>query len=449
MDELMIHRLFLSLAILLAIAACGDVPTEQGPSRLLVTPPPALAVPGWRLIDTLTAQVLDGSGQLREGVPLAWSVTGGGGSVEVLDSVTDQFGRARALWTMGESGGVNSLSIAVTGQAEGQVTIETFAQAFKVDRLSSGAGMGCGLVSGAIWCWGRDYWANGEPVSLPPITFGWTMAAPGLLDSGPSYVDLAVAFKAVCGLVAGGTTFCARGDAQTMAPVAGLPPLFSLVGAGSASDEFCGLSTVDSTAWCWRNNSPQQVPASPPFAGMWMGSVSPSQGTAACGLLADSTARCWGDWSLGDGTTTPSPSPVAVSGNLRFVELGVGNKFACGRTAGGDIWCWGTGYSADPVSSIPGSLVPQMIATGAQAVSAAGVLGQMTAHGSATRWNGATGVDPRPLNGLEGVPVAGFAQNDLSCARITDGQVYCYEEMWDQSSRLAWDDYSPVQPVQP
>lgn len=63
-----------------------------------------------------------------------------------------------------------------------------------------------------------------------------------------------------------------------------------------------------------------------------------------CALLTDGGVRCWGDnarGQLGDGTTLPSPTPVAVvaSDDATVVVAGYGN--ACDITSTGTARCWG------------------------------------------------------------------------------------------------------------
>jgi hypothetical protein len=52
-----------------------------------------------------------------------------------------------------------------------------------------------------------------------------------------------------------------------------------------------------------------------------------------------------------------------------------------------------------------------------------------------------------PLAPLPDLPVASFSANDLSCMRLIDGQVYCFQELWLTASTLDVNLYSPVQPV--
>ena len=64
----------------------------------------------------------------------------------------------------------------------------------------------------------------------------------------------------------------------------------------------------------------------------------------ACGVTTSGAAYCWGDnqqGELGNGTTTGSATPVAVSGGPSFATVSVGYEFACGVTTSAAAYCWG------------------------------------------------------------------------------------------------------------
>ena len=63
-------------------------------------------------------------------------------------------------------------------------------------------------------------------------------------------------------------------------------------------------------------------------------------------------------------------------------------------------------------------------------------------------WDGALKSHPRVVYGLDGLLIGGFSQNNaLSCLRLVDGQVYCYDQLWDFSSEVPVYQYTPLQPV--
>jgi len=80
------------------------------------------------------------------------------------------------------------------------------------------------------------------------------------------------------------------------------------------------------------------------IAGAQLSSVASGLGYSSCALVDNDTARCWGDNSfgqLGNGTTTASSVPVAVSGVSSATSIAVGNEHACAVISGGTVRCWG------------------------------------------------------------------------------------------------------------
>src|SRR5205814_1376766 len=65
----------------------------------------------------------------------------------------------------------------------------------------------------------------------------------------------------------------------------------------------------------------------------------------SCALLANGTAKCWGDnfyGELGNGTNTSSSIPVVVSGLTNAVAITAGGGgHACALLANGTAKCWG------------------------------------------------------------------------------------------------------------
>jgi len=83
-----------------------------------------------------------------------------------------------------------------------------------------------------------------------------------------------------------------------------------------------------------------------------------------CGETTLNRVFCWGDnaaGDLGDGTTTRSLTPVAVTGGLHFSQVSAGDRYTCGRTPTAVAYCWGVndrgelgnGTTAESLTPVP------------------------------------------------------------------------------------------------
>lgn len=127
----------------------------------------------------------------------------------------------------------------------------------------------------------------------------------------------------------------------------------------------CGV-LINSSACCWGWGAEGELgdgqPAGDVFLTAPAGVVGPAEGSPAlsfstiaastyhtCGVASDGLAFCWGSGMygrLGQGTTTSSSRPVAVSGSVRFTAISLGFGHSCGleRTTG-KAWCWGAHWA--------------------------------------------------------------------------------------------------------
>jgi uncharacterized protein YjdB len=158
-----------------------------------------------------------------------------------------------------------------------------------------------------------------------------------------------------------------------------------------------------------------------------------------CALSAGGAAYCWGlnrDGQLGNGSTTSSTRPVAVTGGLTFGSLAAGTRHACGITPGGDAYCWGGGILGDGSSN--GSSAPVAVGGGLSFASVSaggahtcGVTTSGSAHCWGTNTNGAlgdgTGVSrtvPVPVTG--GLSFQSVSAGDQKSCGLSDGAAYCW-----------------------
>jgi alpha-tubulin suppressor-like RCC1 family protein len=165
-----------------------------------------------------------------------------------------------------------------------------------------------------------------------------------------------------------------------------------------------------------------------------------------CAVTSADSVVCWGrnDWGqLGNGTTTSSSKPVAVTGLPEDVRtVSAGHSYACALTEGGAVWCWGSNKSGQlgdgttTDSHVPvqvGGLDSDVVAisagdyhicalTSAGAVKCwgqgrAGALGDGQSHSSSTPVNVA-GLS----SGVTAISAGGFH----TCAILTDASAKCW-----------------------
>jgi alpha-tubulin suppressor-like RCC1 family protein len=228
------------------------------------------------------------------------------------------------------------------------------------------------LADGTVRCWGANGsgqlgTGNTVPSSIPVVVRGLTNA-----------VSIALGETHTCAVVAVGVPFCwgfnGRGQLGTSPPLATqlTPTLVSLdntVAIAGGNTHSCALR-ADGSTWCWGGNllgqlginstaSPQSLPrlVVDPTNAVVTSAVAVAGGFGhSCAMVADGTARCWGDnaaGQLGNATTTSSTTPMVVGRQifgigvsffspLRFVvNITTGRRHSCALIANGAVSCWG------------------------------------------------------------------------------------------------------------
>jgi alpha-tubulin suppressor-like RCC1 family protein len=247
--------------------------------------------------------------------------------------------------------------------------------ALHVTSIGAGGDFTCMLTdTGAAYCLGVDL--NHDLGAPTTQSCGITVAhypcsdTPLAVTGGIVFASLSVGATQVCGLTAAGDAYCwgANGNGQggngvsgadLAAPTAVAGGLhFTTISAGKSCfvATNCGYHTcalvAAGQAYCWGYNGYGELGngtttgSSVPVAvsgGLTFNSISVG-GVHTCGLTTAGKAYCWG-WNergtVGDGTNANRSVPTAVAGSLVFAQLEVNANLTCGRTAAGAIYCWG------------------------------------------------------------------------------------------------------------
>jgi len=215
---------------------------------------------------------------------------------------------------------------------------------------------------------------------------------------------------------AGGTDGARADPPETNRPEANLPDAGRGADAGDAPPVVAASCPVaisggryhacankrNGTLWCWGANNHDQLPGGGSQTPVEMkalgGAVAEVSASyyGTCARMMDGTLWCWGEnaqGQVGDGTqggTKPSPVQVTVLGT-GVAGVAAAREHTCARKSDGTLWCWGRNSS--------------------------GRLGNGTMTDS---------LRPVEVTGLGNAVVDVQASNAHTCARKTDGTLWCW-----------------------
>lgn len=330
--------------------------------------------------DGVDAPMPSDTGSAPSGPRLVSLAAGENTSCAVLED-----GTARC-WGRGDAG---QLGNGTTDSSVRPVEVSGLTDAIAI---STGYEIACALRSGGtVMCWGGGF--NGRLGNGAEDDSPVPVAVTGL----DSVTQIRAGYSTVCALRDDGTVWCwGRGgelgdggvsSSSVPQEVPGLTDVVQLAGAShggtSLSSHTCGLRS-DGTAFCWGLNGDGQN-----GTGNQDSTRSPAEvlsitdGTAIAvgmnhGCIAEGTGTfCFGASALiGDGSVERRFSPTMVTTSASFVELAAGFGHTCGRTSGGEVWCWGQNGSGqigdgEPLVVSDQRLVPsQADVTGAVMIAA-------------------------------------------------------------------------------
>lgn len=116
----------------------------------------------------------------------------------------------------------------------------------------------------------------------------------------------------------------------------------------------CAIIGSTSSLWCWGDNAsgqlgdgtttPRPTPVRVVGPSILAGFSAVSAGADHTCALLGGAARCWGEngnGQLGNGSTTDSSLPVVPAGGHTFLSISAGDGYTCGTTNVGQVLCWG------------------------------------------------------------------------------------------------------------
>lgn len=314
--------------------------------------------------------------------------------------------------------------------------------------IAVGDSYACAITSsGGLKCWGNNAFGKlGDgsttnrltPVDVVGLTSGVVAVA-----SGDYSVSNTCALTSSGGVKCWGINF-----GTTPQDVTGLTS--GVVAIAVAQQHECALTSSGGVK-CWGYNAAGELgdgtstnrPTTPgDVQGLTSGVIAIATGYKhTCALLSGGAVKCWGDnlrGQLGNGTTTASNVPVAVSGlSSGVIAIAVGYYNSCAALSSGGAQCWGNNDGAElgDGSYSPRSTPVTVLDLTDQLVDISSGLRHvcvLTNRGAVKCWgqypgNGDTNnssLTPVTVNGW-GSGMVALDTDDGTCAMRGDGAVQC------------------------
>jgi alpha-tubulin suppressor-like RCC1 family protein len=159
----------------------------------------------------------------------------------------------------------------------------------------------------------------------------------------------------------------------------------------------------------------------------------------SCALLTSGGVKCWGrngDGQLGDGTTTPRTTPVAVKNLPSVIGIGVGKDRSCAYSAAGNVYCWGrvtntkVNLKAVQVKNLSGVISLAVGKGFACALTGGGKVKCWGKNDQGQLGNGGSSDSLTPVTviGLSSGVLAIGASGDFACALTSTSSARCWAE---------------------
>ena len=336
-----------------------------------------------------------------------------------------------------------------------------------VTAIAAGSRHTCALTSsGGVKCWGFNI-AGGlgdgtitdrtAPVDVVGLGSGVTAIAAGGYRS--CALTLSAGMKCWGDNTYGGLGDNSKVQRTTPVDVVGLTAGVAAIATGF--DHSCAL-TASGGVKCWGRNdfgllgdgTTNQSNTAIDTSGLTTGVIAIAAGSYhTCVVTANGAAKCWGDnvnGELGDNSTLPRTTPVAVSGlTSGVVAIAPGRFYTCALTNAGVMMCWGInarGELGDGTTDERHIPVATNLAAGVAAIAAGGThTCAITTRGGVKCWgnnsSGQIGDDSTTSHNvavavhtlnfeITSVAVSAlgkfFSTANRTCAIAVDGGVKCW-----------------------
>lgn len=220
----------------------------------------------------------------------------------------------------------------------------------------------------------------------------------------------------------------------------------------AAGNSHSCAALADGTVRCWGFNSQGQLGNGAFSDSLVPVTVSGLSGVTqvaggyyhSCALLSGGTVRCWGlgtGGQLGNGASTSSATPVTVSGLTGVVSISSNSSNNCALKSDGTIWCWGGNTTYGTLGSGSTTSQPTPVAVTGITTATSVAIGvnhgcAALANGTATCWGynffgqlgnaaNADSLAPVAVSNLTNVKSVGLALYS-SCATLADNTASCW-----------------------
>lgn len=314
---------------------------------------------GNTLISDLTVKVTDAFDNPKSGVPVAFVVVTGGGTVSSPTVLSDAQGISKVKWTLGTVAGTQVLAASAGAIIPFSFTATATPEAASQILVLSGSGQtgtpGAPL-SDSIVVKVADQFGNG----VGGATVDWVAVAGNGTPSPSTTVSNSsgrTATKWTIGTNGGPMTLQAKVGSVAASVSGAAFVVFESIAAGGRNS--CGIDD-GGVLYCWGFNGDGQlgigqdptgsgpiyaVPqAVPPIGNQTFASMNGGL-FHNCAVTFSHIAYCWGDnnnGQVGIGSNTRSVNaPNSVKPTIPFVTVSAGRVHSCGISIGGRGYCWG------------------------------------------------------------------------------------------------------------